>query len=89
MKKLNEFYPAYAVRKFVDTDDIFAGPVASYEEAEQMVDDMMIDDDDGGVFTKVDGEWYRIWARTKDGVFDVSRAVDGRGRLTAFVSDWY
>ena len=60
------FYPAYAIRHFVGTEDIMNHPCGIFEEAKEYAESWLCDDDDCGVFTQIDGEWYAVSHRDKE-----------------------
>lgn len=61
------FYPAYAYRHFVTTDDLMLDrPFYVYEEAAEYADSWLCDDDDCGVFTIIGGEWYAVHDRDQE-----------------------
>lgn len=71
-----KYYPAYAIRHFVDHKDIINKSFDSYIKARRYAERLLIDDDDMGVFTKINGKWYRVWYR-KNEVLMVTEEYDG------------
>ena len=87
MKVINEFYAAYAVRHFVTHEDIVGEAKETFEEAEEYANSFLFDDDDSGVFTNVDGKWYRVWDRDeKTGALIVSEEL--AGWINATLVNW-
>lgn len=71
-----KYYPAYAIRHFVSHKDIINKSFDSYIKARRYAERLLIDDDDMGVFTKINGKWYRVWYR-KNEVLMVTEEYEG------------
>lgn len=61
------FYPAYAYHRWVQIKDIeLDKPFDVYEDARKYAHDLLCDDDDCGVFTKINDEWHKVFRRDKE-----------------------
>ena len=83
---IDKFYVAYAWRKDAMPEDI-REECDTYEYAEQVAFEYLVDDDDARIWINVDGRWYCIWHRDYDShCFVVS--ADMVNYKAAYLSDF-
>ena len=83
---IDKFYVAYAWRKDAMPEDIVK-ECDTYEHAEQVAWEYLIDDDDSRVWINVDGRWYCVWGRD-EGTHKLIVSDDTVSWISSYVSDF-
>ena len=83
---IDKFYVAYAWRKDAMPEDI-REECDTYEYAERVAWEYLIDDDDSRVWINVDGRWYCVWGRDKD-THKLIVSDDTVSWISSYISDF-